>query len=113
MANPTKRTVSTPSLASLLTMNKTERAQLEALPLQQLGCHTKKYNTFLCYSMAVTDPRNIQDFYKALKLKHPTATHVSCAYKLWNSMFKGTDNLDNGNYGGSRQLLQALDYTKK
>ena len=83
------------------------------LPLQQSVHHTKKDNTFLCYSLAVTDPGQIQDFYKALKLKHPTATHVLCAYKLWNSKFKGTDNLDNGDYGGSRQLLQALDYTKK
>ena len=63
--------------------------------------------------MAVTYPGQIQDFYKALKLKHPTATHVLCAYKLWNSKFKGTDNLDDGDYGGSRQLLWALDYTKK
>ena len=46
------------------------------LPLQQLVHNTKKDNTFLCYSMAVTDPGQIQDFYKALKLKHPTATHV-------------------------------------
>ena len=34
-------------------------------------------------------------------------------YKLWNSKFKGTDNLDDGDNGGSRQLLWALDYTKK
>ena len=63
--------------------------------------------------MVITDPRQIQDFYKALKLKHSTVTHVLCTYKLWNSMFKGTDNLDDGDYVGSRQLLWALDYTKK
>ena len=29
--------------------------------------------------MTVTDPGQMQDFHKALKLKYPTATHVFCA----------------------------------
>ena len=64
--------------------------------------------------MAVTDPGQIQDLYKALKLKHPTATScLVCLINYGTLKFKGTDNLDDSDYGGSRQLLWELDYTKK
>ena len=38
----------------------------------------------------------------ALQLKHPGATHIMCAYSLWKDKYKGSDNLDDGDHGGSQ-----------
>ena len=48
----------------------------------------------------------------ALQLKHPGATHIMCAYSLWNDKYKGSDNLDDGDHGGSWQLLKVIDQSK-
>ena len=67
-------------------------------------------NTFVPYAIDTTNPDEIKKAYLHVKLQHPSARHIVCAYRLPGyPQHEYNDYQDDGEFGAGEKLLQMLE----
>ena len=70
---------------------------------------TKEGNKFVGYTAAVKDHKTIRDMYAKLRLVHPGAKHIICAFYLpGQELHYNQDSHDDGDHGVSKHILQIM-----
>ena len=66
-------------------------------------------NRFIAYSLSTDSLQEVQDGYMKLKLSHPKARHIICAYLLKGSKFSKTRGYcDDGEHAAGTKILQFM-----
>lgn len=74
---------------------------------------TQDSSIFTGFAAEIYSAQQVQNYYDALRLFHPEATHIVCAYKLpGTNLATSFGAIDDGEYGGSRVLLGLLNKGK-
>ena len=77
-------------------------------PIQKGEEVTDQNSKFLAYTVCADEIETIQNAYHKIKLLHPAADHVICAYALPEENLFMQDYCDDGEHGGGRALLTFL-----
>ena len=102
--------VSTPDPTEILDMEITRLNYILKLIVNRGKEVSMKGSRFIGYTAEVKDYQMIQEMYLKIKLIHPTANHVICAYRLPhsdNDMFRSFF-CDDGEHGAGRVLLDHM-----
>lgn len=89
------------------------KRMLRDLEFIQGALHEESDSLFVGYASSVDSAKQVQDFYDALCVRVPDATHIACAFRL-----PGTDittcqgSIDDGEHGAGRTLLNMLAKSK-
>ena len=76
---------------------------------------TKDGNSFRAFSYCVEDFKTVQDAYFKMRICHPKARHIMCAYILPGDPAKKYENhgcCDDGEHSASNKVLQAMIESK-
>ena len=85
-----------------------EIMQMEITPGPEIK---QEGNTFIAYSLCTNSLQDIQDGYMKMKLKHPKARHIICAYLINDEELQPHANrgsCDDGEHGAGEKLLEYL-----
>ena len=77
-----KSKVLTPTPKDLVDMSAQELKQVLKLPIKSSGSITQERSIFAGYTAAVKNHQQIREMYKAMKILHPGARHIVCAYNI-------------------------------
>ena len=66
-------------------------------------------STFIPYTAAVQCVQEIQDFYVKVRILHPKARHIVCAYSIpSNNIYTGIDGCDDDEIGATKAIVNAM-----
>ena len=101
-----KNNVPSPSVESLLTMEKEDLHNVGELEVVQSREVLEQGNKFKMYATKVTSVKETRQFFQHLRLKHRSATHVSIAFRLASiDKAYGEGCNDDGEHGMGRRML--------
>lgn len=92
----------------------TERKQmLHNLQFIEGSTETQDHNIFAGFVAEVYSSQQAQNFYDAMHLLHPNATHIMCTYRLTGiNLASSFEAIDDREYGSLRVFLSLLDKGK-
>ena len=104
-----KKRVAPPTIREMIDLDPDRLSCIMKSEIQQGTRLSKKGSCFLGYTAAVWEHKAIRDFYIKLKLTHPSARHIACAYWIpGEDTHYSQDYHDNGDHGAGRALLEVL-----
>lgn len=106
---PYKQPIRVLSPRELCTISTERKQKLRELKFTQGSTEVVESSIFVGYAAEVYSPQQVQDFYDALKLKVPDATHIACAFLLPGiDLMTSQGSIDDGEHGAGRTLLNLL-----
>ena len=101
--------VLTPTIAEITQLNEEELANLKEMDMAYSRKTTEKGSVFQAFCGIATNKVHIRRMYQHLKLKFPSATHITMAYRL-NGVDKANDEgfCDDFEHGLGRKMLKLL-----
>ena len=103
-----------PTPKELIEIPADELATLLKSPIQSAGSVTQNKSIFQGFAVDVKDFDDIRNQYKRMKILHPTARHIVCAYFLEGNKepYYTQGFCDDGEPGAGRILLEFLQQNK-
>lgn len=102
-----------PKIKDMLLMNREQEGILNQIKMHEGKPRHKDSSAFQVFATEVSGIEQVQEAYFAVKKNHMTASHVMCGYRIFGSRFYNLqDYLDDGEYGGGREVLNALKDVK-
>ena len=77
-------------------------------PMSQKGQLQEKDSLFIAYTKSCQTHQEVQQGYLKVRLLHPKARHVVCAYHIQEGMNEDWDGCDDQEYGAFRSILQVM-----
>ena len=107
---PQAKPIHIPKAVEILDLAAETLNEVLKIRLQRGETITERNSRFISYAAQANDLEKIQETYLKVKLLHPTAHHIMCAYKLPKHVHPtfASDFFDDGEHGGGRVLLQLL-----
>ena len=104
-----------PHYSEVLTWNEAECNKLTKLYHEKIKQGTTiqvESSTFQGYTAEIATIEDINELYKAMRLMHTTARHITCSFRLPGKNFvKFQDSCDDGEWGAGRHILNAMKST--
>lgn len=99
-----------PTVSEFLNLSPERRKMIRSLEVIKGEEETKMESIFMGYATDAFSIKEVEDYYYHVRLLSPEVTHVMCAYRLPGVDFtKIQGGIDDGEYGGSRTLLNLLN----
>ena len=104
-----KKKVNVPSANDLIDLDMDSLSRVLKMHVTKGKEIKESSSRFIGYSLVPGDYKEIQEAYYKLKLLHPEADHIMCAFYMQesNDIF-AQDYCDDGEHGGGRKLLDYL-----
>ena len=102
------KAVKTPQPRDILDLSAQELSRILKLVINRGKEVIESNSKFTAYTAQVTTYEQINDLYLKIKLIHPVADHVICAYHVSNDDFFNTDHCDDGEHGAGRAILSYM-----
>ena len=100
--------VSTPSPLDLIDLELDHLSSILAMKIGRGDEIHEKGSKFIGYTTTPASYQQIQDAYLNIKLAHPEADHVICAYYMTDGQLFSQDYCDDGEHGAGRYLLDYM-----
>ena len=103
--------IKTPQPMDILDMSADDLDYVLKLKVNKGDEITERGSRFIGYSLSVKNSSQVQSAYMKVKLLHPSANHVMCAYILPNQdqCLFNKDYCDDGEHGGGRAILNYME----
>ena len=107
-----------PQPDDILNLTEDEYDKLLQLPISNKQVLKEQGNTFVAYTKAVSAHKEIQDGYVQVRMMHPKARHVVCAYQLLDQERakkeeNGCDDQEPGAYRRILHMMRESDITSR
>ena len=104
-----RKKVTTPTADTLLNMEAEEKKRIHKVKLGEGSTICKGSCKFIGYTKAVKTFEEIQDCYSKVRLLHPQARHVVCAFRIpGKEEHFLQDYVDDDEFGAGRKILDIL-----
>ena len=105
--------VKAPTPTDILQIPSTEIARVFQIPMDRSEIYTHEGSSFFAYSSAVTSTKEVKEAYLKIKLKHPDARHLMCAYVVPAATeFEGKNFCDDEEDGAGQMILNMMLHNK-
>ena len=104
--------ITPPNAQNILEMSVEEVKKIVEMKIDYGPAIEKDENKFTGYAVSVDSIQQIKDAYMKLRLSHPKARHILCAYSIQDGnekLIDRTGHCDDGEHGASVKLLQILE----
>ena len=104
-----KETVRVPDPQDMLDLTVKEMNDIMQINITKGPRVTNEENIFIAYTAEIVDLQHIQDAYLKMRICHPKARHIICAYTLSNPTIHGQHGCcDDGEHGAGIKMLDLL-----
>lgn len=111
---PYEPLLQTPSISDIMNMTNAERASLQELDITAGDTENLNKSRFIGYAADAFSFDQVKKQQLAIRLKHPTATHISAAFRVPGDDFTTNQGLvDDGEHGGARAIMKVLFKEKR
>ena len=108
-----KKEVESPSSRDILLMKREEEIEIEKHNFHETPTRSENGSFFKAYGKEANTVEEVQEMYQAIRAKHLSSTHIMCGYRIFGSSFHLLqDHVSDGEWGGSRYILEAIKNAK-
>ena len=105
---PYRKIISPPKPSDLLDLKIDEVDRILKIPTTKGETVSKQGNSFIAYGVDVITPQAVRDVYTKVRLLHPKARHIICAWNLPQVGPQFQDYCDDQEFGSGRWLLDEM-----
>lgn len=110
---PYESPIQAPTISEICKLSPERKRQLRQLEFLEGKSESQDQSVFTGFAAEAFSVQQVQKLYLAMKLFHPAATHIICAFKLPGIDVTSSQGFeDDGEYGAGRTLLSLLLKTK-
>ena len=107
---PYKKKIQPPNSKAILSMEKKDLREVLNTPTSKGSVINKNGNRFVGYACDAENHKEVANAYLKIKLLHPSARHIMCAYNLPGiETYIYRDYCDDQEVGAGRKMLQILE----
>ena len=104
-----EKQVSSPQVKEVLLLTKEDKTEVEDVQVHQAGFKSHERSSFYSYAARAKCLEDVKKVYLKLKAEHLNASHIIRGYRFFHANIPmHQDFSDDGEYGGGRKILEAL-----